>query len=95
MSIDSVIRNSSLSSFECDDSDEEIGLSCSGDDASESSDNSECGEHIEDDLQISFDQDFIEHIDDNVGTDSDVFNLTNPECVEMALHQNYILKKLN
>ena len=90
MFIDSVIRNNSLSSFECNDSDsdDEIELSCSGDDASESSDNSECGEDIDDDLQnlqMSFDQDFMEHIDDNVGTDSDVFNLTNPECVQMDI----------
>ena len=90
MFIDSVIRNSTLSSFECGDSDSggEIELSCSGDDASESSDNSGCGEDIKDDLenlQISFDYDFMEHIGDNVGTDCDVFNLTNPECVEMNI----------
>ena len=45
MFIDSVIKNSSLSACECNDSDsdndDEIELPCSGDDASESSDNSD------------------------------------------------------
>mgnify|MGYP002804402450 CR=1 FL=1 len=27
----------------------------------------------------------MEHIDDNIGTDSDVFNITNQECVAMDI----------